>query len=446
MNDTTKLILWIALAAVALGLIIWIYVSSSRREKEARRIEAASLRARVEDRLPAVQGHEDRASVAETIASEARAEAEQKVAEAERLEEAAAEHRQTAEHFRDESDDLTRRADLADPDVRTDDEGYRLDEDGHRVDADENRLDHEEEMVEDTPAVSEEEGAEQAATVESDENARRRGEEPGLPAAASVAGAFGLGAAELSADDDEDDLADHENPFAESYASEEPAPYASEEPAPYASEEPAPYAQDEPETESAAEADADWVNGPVDESEEPPVPAPGEPDWINGPSDGDSDDAERATADAEVPRPHDEPMAEPMGAEAVPPSDLEEPDPTAGPVEGDDTPALRHEEDVLADEEDILAQADPEGYDVRDDAEGPRESSIEEVRDGGYGMGSAAPIEGGVQPLGHGVKAHRDSMRFVEPGEEGYDDLDPDVWFYDEDAARRAGFRRRGED
>jgi hypothetical protein len=72
-------------------------------------------------------------------------------------------------------------------------------------------------------------------------------------------------------------------------------------------------------------------------------------------------------------------------------------------------------------------------------------SEYEEVVDGGYGMGSAAPIGDGAQPLGHAVKGVRDGNQFLSPGDEGYEDAEPDVWFYDEDAARRSGFTRRGE-
>jgi hypothetical protein len=60
-------------------------------------------------------------------------------------------------------------------------------------------------------------------------------------------------------------------------------------------------------------------------------------------------------------------------------------------------------------------------------------------------MGSAATISDGAQPLGHAVKGIRDGNRFVAPGEDGYDDVEPDVWFYDEDAARRSGFSGRGD-
>ena len=40
------------------------------------------------------------------------------------------------------------------------------------------------------------------------------------------------------------------------------------------------------------------------------------------------------------------------------------------------------------------------------------------------------------------MQAYRDTMTFRAPGDAGYDSVDPDVWFYDEGAAERSGFRR----
>ena len=78
-------------------------------------------------------------------------------------------------------------------------------------------------------------------------------------------------------------------------------------------------------------------------------------------------------------------------------------------------------------------------------ASGRRVSGFDEVVDGGFGLGSAAPIADGAQPLGHAVKGRRDGTTFVGPDDAGYDDVEPDVWFYSEEAARRAGFHRDGE-
>jgi hypothetical protein len=72
---------------------------------------------------------------------------------------------------------------------------------------------------------------------------------------------------------------------------------------------------------------------------------------------------------------------------------------------------------------------------------GRRISGFLELRDGGFGVGSAAPIEDGAQPLDHPVQAYRDTMTFREPSDPGYDSAEPDVWFYDAGAAERSGFR-----
>ncbi len=73
-----------------------------------------------------------------------------------------------------------------------------------------------------------------------------------------------------------------------------------------------------------------------------------------------------------------------------------------------------------------------------------RISDFHELRDGGFGVGSAAPLDDGGQPLDHPVQGHRSSMTFDLPGDPGYDTAEPDVWFYDQAAAERSGFRRSG--
>lgn len=72
--------------------------------------------------------------------------------------------------------------------------------------------------------------------------------------------------------------------------------------------------------------------------------------------------------------------------------------------------------------------------------DGRRVSELEEVVDGGYSVGSAAPIEDGAMPLGHPVKAWNDTMTFLAPGAPGYVGADPHVWFTDAQAAQNAGF------
>lgn len=76
--------------------------------------------------------------------------------------------------------------------------------------------------------------------------------------------------------------------------------------------------------------------------------------------------------------------------------------------------------------------------------DGRRVSSLDEISDGGYGVGSAAPLEDGAVPLDHTVKAWEDTRTYLVPGEEGYDGSDPHVWFLDDRSAERAGFDHAG--
>lgn len=78
--------------------------------------------------------------------------------------------------------------------------------------------------------------------------------------------------------------------------------------------------------------------------------------------------------------------------------------------------------------------------DARADGSGGRRvSDYDEVRDGGYGIGSAAPIDDGAQPLGHALRAWEDT-RSYRGGAEADWEREPDVWFMDETAAQNAGF------
>ena len=40
------------------------------------------------------------------------------------------------------------------------------------------------------------------------------------------------------------------------------------------------------------------------------------------------------------------------------------------------------------------------------------------------------------------MQGYRDTMTYRVPGDPGYDSAEPHVWFYDEGAAERSGFRR----
>ena len=64
------------------------------------------------------------------------------------------------------------------------------------------------------------------------------------------------------------------------------------------------------------------------------------------------------------------------------------------------------------------------------------------VIDGGWSVGSAAPLEDGCMPLGHPIKGVFALGIYQVPGSSWYDQTTPDVWFLDEESAQRAGFRR----
>ncbi|MGA8045131.1 MAG: hypothetical protein WCA30_02590 [Dermatophilaceae bacterium] len=71
-----------------------------------------------------------------------------------------------------------------------------------------------------------------------------------------------------------------------------------------------------------------------------------------------------------------------------------------------------------------------------------RISELHEVVDGGFGIGSAAPIADGAQPLGHPIKANVDTKTYQDLHSPWYDTTEPDVWFLDAGFAERAGFHR----
>ena len=72
---------------------------------------------------------------------------------------------------------------------------------------------------------------------------------------------------------------------------------------------------------------------------------------------------------------------------------------------------------------------------------GRRVSELEEVRDGGYSVGSAATLHDGAMPFGHPVKAWEDTKTFVTEEHDHYEEAEPHVWFTDAEAAQRAGFQ-----
>ena len=161
----------------------------------------------------------------------------------------------------------------------------------------------------------------------------------------------------------------------------------------------------------------------------------------------------------------------PESADSAPSADSSDEDDEDGA--GGEDPRFESDEDRQAREDAFAAEHDPEQHDLSageefrqagdwtaedgkltaDDVvsgdgeggvDGRRLSSVEEIRDGGYGVGSAAPIDDGAMPLDHSVKAWEDTKTYLVQGEHGYDGVDPDVWFLDDRSAERAGFDHAG--
>ncbi len=62
-----------------------------------------------------------------------------------------------------------------------------------------------------------------------------------------------------------------------------------------------------------------------------------------------------------------------------------------------------------------------------------------------YGAGSARVAAGGGGPSGWRIKGHEGSMLYHTPDSPNYNQVVHDVWFKDEDSARRAGFTHWGK-
>ena len=120
------------------------------------------------------------------------------------------------------------------------------------------------------------------------------------------------------------------------------------------------------------------------------------------------------------------------------------PPPASGDIELSErfAAAADYRDEVFAPPPEAVSDPDPEPDPA---AYGRRISRIDEIRDGGYGVGSAAPFPDRAQPLGHPVQAFRDTMTYRTPGSPGYDTREPDLWFYDDGAAERCGFTRAAD-
>ena len=67
-------------------------------------------------------------------------------------------------------------------------------------------------------------------------------------------------------------------------------------------------------------------------------------------------------------------------------------------------------------------------------------AAVADVPAGRYGRGSAEAGDGGSGPLGWLIKGNADSMLFHGPDSPAYEQTIAEVWFFDEDTARAAGF------
>ena len=198
------------------------------------------------------------------------------------------------------------------------------------------------------------------------------------------------------------------------------------EPVDPASAEPLPESTDEGDAPSAApEAeDASTADSGTDDE---PASTDDEPSDEDEPSDDEPSD--EAPSDEDEPASTgDEPSDEAASDEAA--SDEDE--------AADDEPASTDDEpsDEAPSDEDEPADAPQEAPATR------RVSDFDEIRDGGYGMGSAAALPDGAQPMDHPVQAYHDTMTYRLPDDPGYAEAEADVWFYDAGAAERSGFRR----
>jgi hypothetical protein len=214
-----------------------------------------------------------------------------------------------------------------------------------------------------------------------------------------------------------------------------------------------------------------------------PPPAPVEPETAEGTEGTDGTDGTEPADSAEPDEAQSAPPTAPTPSSSTSADDADADD--AGGTTSDEAPSDGASDETSAEErqksaEEFAAEHDPAKHDIAageefrqpgdwtaDDAGGPqvwddqgnlvaeggeatdagaaaggrRVSDLDEVRDGGYSVGSAATLHDGAMPLGHPVKAWEDTKTFVTEEHDHYDEAEPDVWFTDADAAGRAGFR-----
>ena len=75
-----------------------------------------------------------------------------------------------------------------------------------------------------------------------------------------------------------------------------------------------------------------------------------------------------------------------------------------------------------------------------DKGKGVKVAALADVPAGPYGKGSAKPGAGGSGPAGWLIKGNEDSMLYHPPDSPAYNETIAEVWFFDEETAKAAGF------
>ena len=482
-----------------LALVLWYLMRQSRlKQEEQARIEAQQARERVaalDERVAQRQADAEEATgAASAVRSEAdarAAEAEERAAEARRLqqeaavrEDEAAQRQRQAEELARQRDEEARRADALDPGVRTDDEGRRLDEAGNVADGSDRGMTGKAAAIGAAAAAAGGAAAAAERANDIDDQAEPVDVDDTFPEEDPFATERSVEDDAWDAGTDSGDLGGSPDPDEATVPRDEPVAADT-----FTTDEPA---TDEPTTDAPTTSDRTWgasgaataaatSDTPTDAStsaessswaDAVPEPTDDSAQWTDAGDDViDADNSTRVSDpgldtetvwdeeaharedlideeartegrfDAET---SDEPFATeepsvsdatvaPAAAEAATwPSDWSEPESTTGSAE---------EADLTTDTS--AAESEPSQSTF---ARGLIEDgSLERVQDGGYGMGSAAPVADGFFPLGHPVKGRRDSQEFAEPGHDAFDVLEADVWFTDAQAAYSAGFHPRGQ-
>ncbi|GGL37203.1 hypothetical protein H9L10_15295 [Phycicoccus endophyticus] len=484
---TTDQLLLLLLVVVVAVLLVWLLVRRSSARRDEARAQAEGLRAEAEGLAPAVAGQEAFAEQAEERADVARAEADRLAAEA-------AEHRESAESTRTDYDAMLARADAVDPDVRasadlteerrpqTRAEARRLREEAERsswagrpavplpgaasavaagAGAAEGLARREEPSAEPSDVLTEDPSARIAAAADyRDDPGEDAVADPGEQAAPDpdeVWSAAEAGTEPASGDEAErvsSAATDAQEPTGEWGGPREPAEeseqvedmsehHAEEDRTPAEQAEQVPAEQaDPPEGPEVAEdpGSAAFAEPEPPGDEEPAPQEEPERDWAADEGEILADTSDRADRLAQE---REDMQREALDA-GMDTGSLPEPPPADEPTSTGDEPTA--DEPTATGDEPEEDPTEDEAPSPDDDeapaAAGRRVSDFREIRDGGYGVGSAAPIEDGAQPMDHPVQAYRDTMTFRLPEDPGYDSTEPDVWFYDAGAAERSGFHR----